>query len=225
MKLTERASNYLKSLDRDSEWITYEKETREFLNSLRVNYSQQILDVQLKYSGFELKISKNENSITRLNFISKFHIEKNRKIYTERIDDEIIFKFDNGEKPNIYFITNNGVICSKDEENPRQIYFTYEKLETKIEQYALLNEYYYLTAYSSGNYDVFDFDKLKTELSDFNFIPECSDNLNFCCKNDQVIILVSPWLEGKGRYINVYGINNDSWKGIIKRLQGKEIIE
>jgi len=38
-------------------------------------------------------------------------------------------------------------------------------------------------------------------------------------------ILVSPWLEGKGKYVNVYGINNDSWKGIIKRLQKKEIIE
>ena len=161
----------------------------------------------------------------QLNFISKFHIQKKKRIYTERINDEIILQFDNGKEPRIYFITNKGIICSKDEFNPKKIHFTYEKIETQIEQYALLNEYYYLTSFSSGTYDVFDFEKLKIELSDFDYIPECSDNLNFCCKNDQVIILISPWLEGKGKYLDVYSINNFSWKEIIKRLQKKELIE
>ena len=32
-------------------------------------------------------------------------------------------------------------------------------------------------------------------------------------------------LEGEEKYINVYGVNNDAWKAIIKKLQRKEIIE
>ncbi|MCB0476214.1 MAG: hypothetical protein KDC69_11090 [Flavobacteriaceae bacterium] len=225
MNLTERAYNYLKTLERDSEWNTSEEETLKYFKSLNVDFSKKVLETQLKYGGLRLEIASNGRFRIKVNFISKSHIDKKLQIYSERIDDDIIFKFDNGEKPNIYYITNSGAICSKDEDNPRKIHYTYENLNIKIEQYALLNEYNQFTYFSSGNYHVFDFDKLKTELSDFEFISECSDNFNFCCKNDQVLILVSPWLEGKGKYLNIYGINNDSWKGIIKRLQSKEIIE
>ena len=223
MNLTKRAYNYLETLERDSKWVTSEKETKEYLKSLNINCNIEVVNTQVNYGGYELKI--NNKFKMQLNFISKFHIQKKKRIYTERINDEIILQFDNGKEPRIYFITNKGIICSKDEFDPKKIHFTYEKIETQIEQYALLNEYYYLTSFSSGTYDVFDFEKLKIELSDFDYIPECSDNLNFCCKNDQVIILISPWLEGKGKYLDVYSINNFSWKEIIKRLQKKELIE
>jgi len=220
MNLTEKASSYLKTLDRDPEWITNEKETRRYLNKIYPNYSQEVLNIQLNYGGFKLKVKNNEFN-TKLNFISRHHILENKKIHIERIDNEVIFQFAN----EINYITNSGNICSKDEDNARKIHLTYERLETKIEQYALLNEFYYLTYFSSGLHDVFDFERLKTELSDFYHIAECSDRLNFCCRNEQAIILVSPWLEGEGKYINVYGVNNDAWKAIIKKLQRKEIIE
>jgi len=226
MKLTDRASNYLKKLDRDIEWVTNEKETRDYLSNLNISCHDQFVYTQIKYSGYKLKVHQTERYNTRLNFISKFHIKKNEKLYVERIDEEVILKFDNEEKSSFYFITSKGAICSKDIDNPRKIHFTYDSIETKIEQYALLDEYYYLTTFCSEyNIDVLDFEKLKIELSNFDFVPECSDSVNYCCKNDQVIIIVSPWLEGEGKYINVYAINNGAWKKIINKLQKKKLVE
>lgn len=225
MKLTERATQYIETLHRDPQWITKEAETKKYLKRLNTEYSEKVLEVQLKFGGIELSISNTSSFNRKLNFISQAHIRKQSKIHSERINDELLFQFDNGEEPSFFFITNDGIICTKNKDNPKKLHLTYETIETKIEQYALLNEYYFFTSFSSGNCNVLDLENLKNELAELTLISECSDSFNFCYKNDFVIVLISPWLDEEGHFINVYGINPNAWKEIVKRLQAKDIIE
>ncbi|MGC4041825.1 MAG: hypothetical protein QM710_13850 [Flavobacterium sp.] len=97
-------------------------------------------------------------------------------------------------------------------------------MRTKIEQFALLNEFYYFKAYPSEHSDILDLEKLKEALPDFEQINECCDSLNFCFKNDQVLILISPWSGSSGKFLSIYGIENSFCKQLIDLLEKKEII-
>lgn len=225
MSLSQRAIEYLKTLNRNPDWITEEQETNGYLKNLDIGNFDNISNTQLKYSGYELTVNNDDRFTYEINFISKYHIEKNKRIYTERVNDEIIFDFENNKKSYYYFITESGRICTKNEDSPREIHYSFDKIETKIEQFALLNEFYYFKAFPSTNWNVTDFEKLKNELSDFEQIPECCDSLNFCCKNDQVLILISPWIGSTGKFLSIYGIDNSFSQKIISRLEKKYVIE
>ena len=81
MNLTERAYNYLKTLERDSEWNTSEEETLKYFKSLNVDFSKKVLETQLKYGGLRLEIASNGRFRIKVNFISKSHIDKKLQIY------------------------------------------------------------------------------------------------------------------------------------------------
>lgn len=118
MNLTERAQAYLKTLNRDADWITDQSETESYLSRMNLRNPQAILNAQLNFSGYHLTIHENEKHSYEINFISKFHVAKNKKVYSEMVDDEMIVDFENSEKTYHYFITEKGYICTKDEESP-----------------------------------------------------------------------------------------------------------
>ena len=225
MKLSPRAFAYLNSLGRNSDWVTNEKETRDYLKNVCDSNSDQLLSTQLNFSGYELRINNFRKSSFEIHFISKYHIEKHKKIYSERIKNEVIFSFKNDNGLDNYFITNTGKICTKDEDHVRVIHFTFDKIETKIEQYALLNEFFYFETVHFLNLHVIDYEKLKNELSDFDLIPECSDSLNFCCKNHQAIFLTSPWHGSSGHYLTIYAIDKSFGQKTLSRLKKKNLIK
>ncbi|MGC4041824.1 MAG: hypothetical protein QM710_13845 [Flavobacterium sp.] len=131
MSLSQRATEYLRSLKRDPDWVTKEEETTTFLRNLRISNFDNLLNTQLDYSGHELTVHNNEKFNYKINFISEYHIGKNRKIYTENVNGEIILDFENAKKACHYFITENGRICTKDEDNNRKIHYSYDRIENK----------------------------------------------------------------------------------------------
>lgn len=61
-------------------------------------------------------------------------------------------------------------------------------------------------------------------MADFEFVAECSDDFNFCWKNDLVIIIVSPWIDAGGNYLSVYGIDRSFCEAVTTGLEKKGII-
>lgn len=225
MNLSTRATEYLKLLRRNPNWITDEKSTINYFKSLNLPKSDQLLKTQLKYSGYELAIQDDEKNKYNINFISKNHINKKTRIYTELVDNEVIMDFENNSKSYNYFISANGSICTRNEENPRKIHFSYDNIETKIEQFAFLNEFYYYKSSPESYLEIVDMKKLEERLSKFTKIEECCDTFNQCFKDDRVIVFTSPWIGANGFSLVIYGIHNSFCKEIVHDLIKNNIIE
>ncbi|MGB0870130.1 MAG: hypothetical protein ACPGSD_11095 [Flavobacteriales bacterium] len=225
MKLTKRAQFYIKTLERQDHWKTTMEEAKNYFKHFSFNHCDTLLEIQNQYGGLILKIPNLSGYTVPINILSKEHTAKKSRIYVERIGTQILFRLDKESTDPILFIAQNGFIYTKDYDDSRTIHLIYESITILIEQYALLTEYRYLTYFSSSFLHVLDFKHLKKELSGLEFITECSDLFNFCCKNDQIIIIISPWLEGEGQWMKIYGINDKSWKDLRNKLIKKGFVE
>lgn len=223
MEITNRAKEYLQSLDRNPDWTISESEAEIYFKKLKIPNPEKLIEIQNQYSGYQLTVNENPRTTFNIHLIPKIHAQKNKNSSLELISGEIFIELK--DNPLSYFLSEDGKICSKDEDKPTVIHTNYSSIEIVIEEYAFLNEFYYFKSFESMYSNIKDLSSLKKELDNFQFIKECSDDMNFFWKNDFCIIKAGRWFGAEGFYFSIFGIEEKFCNEISQKLEKKGIIE
>ncbi|WP_378187514.1 hypothetical protein ACE939_04110 [Aquimarina sp. W85] len=224
MNISERAQKYLQTLKRDSNFVSDEKETKEYLFSQNIETTDEFLKFQVQYSGYELTIDNDCGNSFSASLFSKTQIKKNLKLEIEKAGDRYIEVCgDHKTAQFTFFLTHKGEFCTLDDDDlPNILHSSFDKL---VEEYALRNE---ISDWDSNPYyhEIKDINRLERLMNDnFDVIEECSDEYSTWWRKDSLIAVKGVWLDRPEFYFRIYGKNEDECYDFIEELSDKNIIK
>ncbi|CAN5627975.1 hypothetical protein BH11BAC3_BH11BAC3_34440 [soil metagenome] len=225
MTLTERASKYLNTLQRNSEFYLDRETTIEYCNKKKLIVSENLLDIQVHFSGYKLTIKNDIGNGFLLKLFSKADVKNNREIEVYHFDKTYVVDFGEHDTAQFrFFITNSGELCTlghQDKDTPNIICSSIEKF---VEQYALQDELalqtknlYYHTITNAE-------ELIKLLERDFTKIEECSDKYSQWFTNGQLTVDKGTWLDRPEFYLHIYGRKKENCDKFVENLRHYKII-
>ncbi|WP_306640164.1 hypothetical protein [Sanyastnella coralliicola] len=224
MNLSERASKYLKSLNKDLKRSSNEDQTKAYLERQNIRSYDGFLRFQILYSGYELTIKDNPGHSFLASLFTQEQIRKNEILEIEKAGDRYIEVCgDHKSAQFTFFITDKGEICTLDDNDlPNILYSSFDKM---LEEYALRNE---IHNWDSNPYyfEVKNLEHLTTVMNNtFQVIRECSDQYVTWWRNENLIAVKGVWLDRPEPYFHVYGKERNQCDDLIERLTTKGILK
>lgn len=225
MTLSERAKTYLRKLKRVSKWQKDSAATREYFLRQNLKVNETLVEIQEKFSGYELSIKNKPGHTFLLYLFSKIDIELNNKIELYYFGSNYLIDFgEHKTAPLNFYITDLGEICTlgtNEDDKPHIICSSVQKF---IEQYALQNELTNQTE-SKYYYDIIDNEQLNRIIANsFSEIKECSDSYSQWYSNGQLTIVKGVLLDIAEVYLHVYGQNELVCNAFIESLKNAKIV-
>jgi hypothetical protein len=223
--LSQRARAYLSTLVRNDEWVTNPAMVIEYFTKQGVFLSDNLLKVQLDYSGYKLTIKGDPGHAFLLNFISKRDVSKNTEIVSYPLKRGYLLEFgEHATAQFTFYITDEGEICTWGPEVGDEPNIICSSVEKFIEQYALQNELTAQVEYP-GYYKISNLEQLESMLhQDFDEITVCSDMHSYWGTNETLTVVKGTWLHEPKFYLHVYGKNRDTCVRFIDKLKFLSII-
>ncbi|CAM3936758.1 MULTISPECIES: hypothetical protein [Flavobacterium] len=224
MNISERALKYLKTLKRDSNFVSREEETKEYLSKQNIERADEFLKFQIQYSGYELTINNDSGNSFSASLFSKNQIQGNLKLEIEKAGDRFIeICGDHKTAQFTFYLTDKGEFCTLDDDDlPNILHTSFDKL---IEEYALRNE---ISDWASNPYyhEIKNIDRLESIMNaDFEIIEECSDEYSTWWKKDNLIAVKGIWLDRPEFYFHIYGKNKGECYDFIEGLKDDNILK
>lgn len=224
MNLSQRASNYLSSLIRDSSWTSGIEETRLYLINQKISEYSEFLRYQLNFSGYELTIRNDTSGSFIASLFSQNQLRSNECLDVYNIDErQLIICGDHSTAQFPFYLSDRGEICTYP--NEEYLNILYSSFDFIIEEYALLNEIYNWTS-DPLYYKVLDGDKLYALMgNEFQIIDECSDIFTTWWRSGNLIAVKGVWLDMPDSYFHVYGKNMEVCMKFTSILKQESIVE
>ena len=224
MNISERAQKYLRTLKRDSNYVSDEKETKEYLSKQNIEPADEFLKFQIQYSGYKLTINNDSGNSFSASLFSKNQIQENLKLEIEKAGDRFIeICGDHTTAQFTFYLTDKGEFCTLDDDDlPNILHSSFDKL---IEEYALRNE---ISEWASNPYyhQIKNTDKLESLMNnEFEIIEECSDKYSSWWRKDNLIAVKGVWLDRPEFYFHIYGENEDICDEFIEKLKDDDILK
>ena len=224
MTISERAQKYLQTLKRDSDFVSQEEETKEYLSRQDIETTAEFLKFQMQYSGYELTINNDSGNSFSASLFSKNQIQRHLKLEIETAGDRSIeICGDHKTAQFTFYLTDKGEFCTLDDTNlPNILHSSFDKL---IEEYALRNE---ISDWASTPYyhEIKNIDKLERVMHvDFEVIEECSDEYSTWWKKDNLIAVKGVWLDRPEFYFRIYGKKKSECNDFIEELIDNNILK
>ena len=225
MTLTERARKYFSRLERNGEFCLDRETTAKYCNLHNFPLNENLLDIQVNFSGYKLTILNDKGHGFLLRLFSKADVKNNSEIEVYYFDKTYVVDFGEHDAAQFnFYITNLGELCTlghHDGDIPNIVCSSIEKF---VEQYALKDELAFQTK-NPYYHDILNMEELTKLLErDFAKIKECSDKYSQWFTNGQLTIDKGTWLDRPEFYLHVYGQEKESCDKFIDELKQHKIL-
>ncbi len=207
--LSQRAKQYLQKQERNTDYIIDSDELVEAFLKQDIDFSDEVYDAQMKYSGYLLSIIGDDcndfyfyliDSVTKP--IDCVEEGGTSYFYISRAHRTAQFSF---------YLSNKGAIVTLGPETDGQVVIVYKSVKSMIEDYAYRNEISQQGFEHGGYHPIKDEDKLIKYLKNNALIVDSNtDNLNHYFRMDDFVINITRSLNDGKPLLTMYQKNKSS---------------
>lgn len=221
MPLSNRATHYLATLQREHDWQTTAKATQHYLEQQNLDPEGAFFIFQQQYSGYELTIKDAPTSSFLATLFSKQQVRRNTPLELEIAGNRTLeICGEHKTAPFDFYLSDQGEICTFEEEEPNILYHSFDQL---VEDYALRNEL--ADWFNTPYYKVQNLEELDTFLStNFERLVDSSDAYATWWRKDNLMVNKGIWLHEPLPYVVVYSRHKTAGEYLIYQLTAKGMI-
>jgi hypothetical protein len=221
--LTTRASNFLKSLIRDTDAVIDRTELENFFINQNIPLFEPVIEFGVRYSGFTLRTKTNKKDAFKALLVSTQDLKTIKQYDFEKEGEQYLFFCGNHETAQFYFyIDQFGQFCSDGYTGANVLSSSFE---IEVEQYAFRNE---LDGWKEHPYyyELCDNTELEKTLgTNFGIVHECSDNYNGWFLSEDIIVQRGIWLHEPSTYLHFWGKKDETLQKFVNHLKTSKIIQ
>ncbi|MDU1889539.1 MAG: hypothetical protein E6767_02510 [Dysgonomonas sp.] len=220
--LTPLATDYLRRQTRDTKWYADEDSTVEYFIGQDVEDTNFLLELQLEYSGYVLKIKGRERDAFYLTLFSAKDIKNNKPMHYEEAEGLRLFQTEGfGTAQFGFYITDKGEIVIYGYETRGKIVPVATSVEKLIERQAMADDLARKNIVSNNFYRVEDGEKMKQYLMRAGTkINDCSDRYDSWYKAKDCYLNLGPMFDGSAHCLGIYTKEGIVDKKLMETLRG-----